>query len=175
MAPRINVPPVTRALIGALFFQSLVCAVLRYWQWSSHGVVLRPYLVLIPQLSLFFPWTFVTTTLVEGNVFTLAIATLILFHGGRYLERAWSGAEFAKFLLVVSLIPNVLTFFTEFILYALTRQEFWRSVSRFFARAELASFLQCFAPLTDMFNTIEPCQYQEPYRSRSRSSSRSAN
>ncbi|KAK8107830.1 eukaryotic integral membrane protein-domain-containing protein [Apiospora kogelbergensis] len=83
------------------------------------------WLTLVPQLSLFYPWTFVTTTLVESNIFTLSIAGFTLFHGGRYLERAWSSREFAKFLLVVSLIPNFLCFLVLVMLFTLTRNERW--------------------------------------------------
>jgi membrane associated rhomboid family serine protease len=125
MAPRLNIPPVTRALMGALLFQSLLSAVIRYRQWSANTIVLVPYLVLVPQLSAVYLWTFVSTTLVEGNVFTLAIALVTLYQGGRYLERAWSGRELAKFLLVVSLVPNFLCFVTLYTLFSLTRREGW--------------------------------------------------
>jgi membrane associated rhomboid family serine protease len=88
-----------------------------------------PYLNLIPQLSLIYPWTFLTTTLVESNVFTLAIAGVTLYQGGRYLERAWSSHEFAKFLLIVALIPNLLCFGVLVLLFSLTRNERWTYVS----------------------------------------------
>ena len=84
-----------------------------------------PYVSLVPQLSLKYPWTFVTTTLVENNVFTFAISCATLFYGGRYLERAWTSVEFAKFLLVSSLIPNIFTFGTLVILFAITGDMHW--------------------------------------------------
>ncbi len=84
-----------------------------------------PYLVLVPQLSLIYPWTFLTTTLVENNVFTAGIAGVTIFYGGRYLERAWTSKEFVKFLLVVSLIPNLLTFGTLVSLFAVTGEMSW--------------------------------------------------
>ena len=84
-----------------------------------------PYLALVPQLSLIYPWTFLTTTLVENNVFTLGIAGVTLFYGGRYLERAWTSLEFAKFLLVASLIPNVIAFGTLVALFAITGDMQW--------------------------------------------------
>ena len=96
MPPRINIPPVTRALLGALLFQSFLSAAIRYRQWTETAHIVIPYLTLVPQLSLVYPWTFLTSALVEGNVFTLAIAGLTLYHGGRYLERAWSSAELAS-------------------------------------------------------------------------------
>ncbi|KAH8888325.1 eukaryotic integral membrane protein [Thozetella sp. PMI_491] len=125
MPPRINIPPVTRILLIALVLQSMLSAVIRYRQYSAASEIVIPYLNLVPQLSLMYPWTFVTTTLVENNVFTLGIACVTLYQGGRYLERAWSGREFAKFLLITSLIPNTLTFGTMIVLFTLTRNEKW--------------------------------------------------
>ncbi len=125
MPPRINIPPVTRILLVVLVLQSMLSAVIRYRQYSQVSEIVIPYLNLIPQLSLIYPWTFVTTTLVENNVFTLAIACLTLYHGGRYLERAWSSREFGKFLLITSLIPNLLTFGTMILFFTFTRNERW--------------------------------------------------
>jgi hypothetical protein len=48
---------------------------------------------------------------VEQNIFTLLINLATVYYGGKYLERAWSSAEFGKFILVVSLISNVVAFF----------------------------------------------------------------
>lgn len=125
MPPRINIPPVTRILLVVLLLQSILSAAVRYRQWTAESEVVVQWLSLIPQLSLFYPWTFITTTLVENNIFTLAIAGLTLFHGGRYLERAWSSREFAKFLVVASLIPNLLTFLVLVSLFTLSRNERW--------------------------------------------------
>lgn len=68
-----------------------------------------PYLTIVPSLSIFYPWVFVIATLVEGNIFTLLIALNTIFHGGKYLERAWGSKDFGKFLLVVTTIPNLTT------------------------------------------------------------------
>ena len=125
MPPRINIPPVTRILLIVLVLQSMLSAVIRYRQYSKVAEIVIPYLNLIPQLSLVYPWTFATTTLVENNVFTLTIACLTLYHGGRYLERAWSSREFGKFLLITALVPNVLTFGTMILFFTFTRNERW--------------------------------------------------
>ncbi|KYK55720.1 hypothetical protein DCS_07684 [Drechmeria coniospora] len=125
MPPRINIPPVTRALLIALLVQSVLSAAIRYRQWSEKAHIVIPYLTLVPQLSIVYPWTFVTSTLVEGNIFTLAIAGVTLYQGGRYLERAWSSADLAKFLALVSVVPNLLTFSVMFLLFTLTRNESW--------------------------------------------------
>lgn len=128
MAPRINIPPVTRVLLVSLVFQSLLSAAIRYRQWSETSEIVLPYLTLIPGLSVVYPWTFITSTLVEGNIFTLAIALITLYQGGRYLERAWSSADLAKFLVIVSLIPNILTFAVMYLFFALTRNPAWTYV-----------------------------------------------
>ncbi|ATY63288.1 rhomboid family [Cordyceps militaris] len=130
MPPRINIPPVTRALLVTLAAQSALSAAIRYRQWTettpaAGSSLVLPYLTLVPQLSLVYPWTFLTATLVEGNLFTLGMACVALYHGGRYLERAWSSADLAKFLVVVSLVPNLLTFATMVFFFTLTRNERW--------------------------------------------------
>ncbi|KAK4070049.1 uncharacterized protein Triagg1_6470 [Trichoderma aggressivum f. europaeum] len=125
MPPRINIPPVTRALLGTLLFQSVLSAAIRYRQWSEDANIVIPYLTLIPQLSITYPWTFLTASLVEGNVFTFGLGAVTLYHGGRYLERAWSSADLAKFIAIVSLVPNVLTFFTMVFFFTLTRDPDW--------------------------------------------------
>lgn len=128
MAPRINIPPVTRAILVVLTVQSLLSAAIRYRQWTTDSNIVIPYLTFVPQLSVIYPWTILTTTLVENNVFTLAISAATIYNGGRYLERAWSSAELAKFVAVVSFVPNLLTFATTVTLYALTGNEGWTYV-----------------------------------------------
>lgn len=128
MPPRINIPPVSRILLIALGLQSILSAGIRYRQWTANSEIVIPYLNLVPQLSLIYPWTFLTTTLVESNVFTFSIACLTLYHGGRYLERAWSSREFAKFLIVVALVPNTLCFATMILFFTFTRDERWTYV-----------------------------------------------
>ncbi|RKU47321.1 hypothetical protein DL546_003207 [Coniochaeta pulveracea] len=125
MPPRINIPPVTRIVLIILGLQSILSASIRYKQWSADSEIVIPYLNLIPQLSLTYPWTFLTTTFVESNIFTLSIAGFTLFNGGRYLERAWSSREFGKFLLVTSLLPNLLTFGVLIFFFTLSRNESW--------------------------------------------------
>ncbi|KAK4166099.1 eukaryotic integral membrane protein-domain-containing protein [Cladorrhinum sp. PSN259] len=147
MPPRINIPPVTRILLIVLVLQSLLSGAIRYRQWTANAEIVIPYLNLVPQLSLVYPWTFVTTTLVESNIFTLSIACFTLYHGGRYLERAWSGREFAKFLLVTSLVPNALCFGTFIFFFALTRNERWTLTSIAGTIPLQISFLVAFSQL----------------------------
>jgi membrane associated rhomboid family serine protease len=129
MPPRLNLPPVTRALLLLLLCQSLLSFIVRYRQWTSpNDVLVVPYLTLIPSMSLLYPWTFVTSTFVEANVFSLAISGLTLWHGGRYLERAWTSREFAKFVAIVAFVPNSFAFATLVFLYAMTGDVMWSYV-----------------------------------------------
>ncbi|CAK7565931.1 MAG: hypothetical protein SEPTF4163_003861 [Sporothrix epigloea] len=147
MPPRLNLPPVTRITLGVLIVQSVLSAAIRYRQWSAQSHIVIPYLNLIPQLSIIYPWTFLTTTLVESNIFTLGIACVTLHQGGRYLERAWSSREFAKFLLVASLIPNILTFGALVLLFSITQDENWTLTSVAGTIPLQISFLVAFSQL----------------------------
>ncbi|KFZ17027.1 hypothetical protein V502_04794 [Pseudogymnoascus sp. VKM F-4520 (FW-2644)] len=123
MAIRLNLPPITRALLLLLLFQSLLSAAI-YFQRPTTDLVI-PYLALIPSMSLIYPWTFLTSTFVESNVLSLAISGLTIWHGGRYLERAWTSREFAKFVAMVAVVPNVFAFFTLVVMYAITGDVTW--------------------------------------------------
>lgn len=129
---RINVPPLTRGLLVCLFIFTLLNWILRpgYSDWV-HGVGKplvsvgdgAPYLAIIPSTAIVYPWVFLVATVVEENIFGLLITGLTVFYGGRYLERAWSSAEFAKFIFFVSMIPNILTYLIYIIGYAISKNE----------------------------------------------------
>jgi Eukaryotic integral membrane protein (DUF1751) len=131
MPPRINLPPLTRILLAILLGLSVLTGALRYRLWNAQpggggdgpsepSSIAVPYLTIVPQLSILYPWVLVTAALVEQNLFALAITAATILYGGKYLERAWSSPEFARFLLVVSVIPNALAFATYIIWFAIT-------------------------------------------------------
>ena len=66
--------------------------------------------MLVPTTSIKFPWTLLSAALVENNALSLAISGIVIWFGGRYLERAWGSKECAKFSLFVIMIPNVFAF-----------------------------------------------------------------
>lgn len=111
---RINVPPVTRALILLTCSFSFVCAAAR-WNISSTVEDAAaappdrsiPYLTLVPSKSFYYPWTVITSTFVEQNILNLLINTTAVYLSGRYLERAWGSRDFAFFALVGAVIPNL--------------------------------------------------------------------
>ena len=120
--PRINLPPLTRGLFLVLLALSALNVSLRFRNWSSSLTptspknyisspeLAIPYLVLVPIKSLKFPWTFLTAALVENNAVSLGVSGLVIWFGGKYLERAWGSMEFAKYLLYVTMIPNIFSF-----------------------------------------------------------------
>ncbi|KAF2762290.1 DUF1751-domain-containing protein [Pseudovirgaria hyperparasitica] len=131
MAPRINLPPLTRSLLAALIILTLLNAAVRpYPDWVS-GVEKpiiatgdgAPYLAIVPGASIVYPYVFLIATLVEQNIFGLLITGVTLFYGGRYLERAWSSQEFAKFMLFVSMLPNIVTFLFYVLAFAISKNE----------------------------------------------------
>jgi len=135
MPPRVNIPPLTRGCLVACVFLSVLTGALRYRDRMARQeeyppdsltgggsqIYTVPYLTVVPALSIVFPWAFLTATLVEQNIFTLIITLATLFYGGKYLERAWGSREFGKFLLVVAVVPNVITFLLYIAWFALTR------------------------------------------------------
>ncbi|KAJ5454638.1 uncharacterized protein N7458_005594 [Penicillium daleae] len=112
MPLRVNIPPATRAVLISLLALSLLYNIARWRQLdTSAGSVqtspIIPYLTLVPSLFYYYPWTLLTATFVEQNIFTVSLNAATIFYGGKYLERAWGSREFSKFIIAVALIPNV--------------------------------------------------------------------
>jgi membrane associated rhomboid family serine protease len=117
MAFRLNVPPVTRVLLAILFAFTILNAAVRFRALDTSfftpfgsGRHNAHYLVVTDEGAYLRPWVFFTTTFVETNVFGFAIAGLTLLFGGRYLERAWSSSELAKFILGIGTLPNIMVY-----------------------------------------------------------------
>ncbi|KAE8150412.1 eukaryotic integral membrane protein-domain-containing protein [Aspergillus avenaceus] len=112
MALRVNIPPATRTCLITLLTLTLLYNIARWRQIDATGgtpliAPVVPYLTLVPSQFLYYPWTFLTATFVEQNIFTVLLNAATLFYGGKYLERAWGSREFAKFILTIAAIPNV--------------------------------------------------------------------
>lgn len=125
---RINLPPLTRSLLAGLVVFTLLNFALRpHSNWVEkveqpligvgNGV---PYLTIVPNKAIIYPWVFALATVVEQNVLGLVTTGLTIFYGGRYLERAWGSQEFTKFILFVAVIPNLLSFFLYMMDYLIT-------------------------------------------------------
>lgn len=118
---RFNLPPLTRAFVATLILFTILNAglqptptALSWFVRTGHG---SPFFSLVPGQSFKYPWTLVTATFVEQNIFGLIGTGLTLFFGGRYLERAWGAFEFAKFIFIVCMVPNTLCFGLYIMLY----------------------------------------------------------
>lgn len=108
---RLNIPPVTR---GLLLIELAICILYTAARLSSSSTTGGwrtaevPYLALVPDKVLLYPWTLVTTTFVEQNLISFLIATATILFGGRYFERSWGSRGFAMTILITSLFPNVM-------------------------------------------------------------------
>ncbi|CZT24412.1 related to rhomboid family protein [Ramularia collo-cygni] len=133
--PRIALPPpLTRGLLLVLVSLSALNAVLRTNNWRNSTASTAPttadylssprwaipYLVLIPTKSIRYPWTALTGAVVENNIVSICISAVVVFYGGRYLERALGTKEFGKFVIFVTLLPSVMTFLIYALWHALT-------------------------------------------------------
>ncbi|KAL6245610.1 hypothetical protein RBB50_007609 [Rhinocladiella similis] len=131
MAFRVNLPPVTRALLAVTVTLSLLYNIAR-WRLlqadldpttggedkAPRRVV--PYLALVPAQCIWYPWTFLSAAFVEQNIFTLLLQGGTLFFGGKYLERAWGTKGFIYVVLIASIIPYVLAAPTYILWAAIT-------------------------------------------------------
>ncbi|KAL4955656.1 eukaryotic integral membrane protein-domain-containing protein [Aspergillus filifer] len=112
MALRINIPPATRICLISLLTLSFLYNIARWRQLDiTPGTATVsppiPYLTLVPSQFIFYPWTIITSTFVEQNIFTVLLNLATLFYGGKYLERAWGSREFTKFIVTIAVVPNV--------------------------------------------------------------------
>ena len=117
MQLRVNIPPLTRILLAVLLAISIAHQVTRY---AFHALPAE-FLALVPQQSVFYPWTYITAIFAEQNFFTLLIAAATILYGGKYLERAWGSTEFGKFVLVVTVLPNVASTVIYVLWFAITQ------------------------------------------------------
>ncbi|KAK7465374.1 hypothetical protein VKT23_005352 [Stygiomarasmius scandens] len=113
-----SIPPVTRYFtLATVAFSSL------YGWLSWNGSSPTPYLTLIPGSSLFYPWTFVTSALVEISIWELIITLIAIPPSLRYLERLWGSIETLKFIVVCIGFSNIIAFGFNWIEYIATSQE----------------------------------------------------
>ena len=122
---RFNVPPLTRGLFITLISLTVLNGILKpeyttLWPITRTGNG-APYLSIVPGSSILYPWTLATASFVEQNVLGLAATGLTVFFGGRYLERAYGQAEFVKFVLFSTVLPNAISFGLYVFFYVLSK------------------------------------------------------
>ncbi|KAJ6503352.1 eukaryotic integral membrane protein [Mycena vitilis] len=111
-----SIPPVTRGFTTATIVASLFYAWLRW-----NGTTDTPYLTVVPGSSLFYPWTFVTSVLVETSIFELIGSLIFVPASLKYLERVWGSVETLKFIAVSVGFSNIIAFGFNWIEYIFTK------------------------------------------------------
>ncbi|KAK7064081.1 hypothetical protein R3P38DRAFT_2492769 [Favolaschia claudopus] len=112
-----SIPPVTRGFTAATVVTSLFYA----WLVWTGATADAPYLVVVPGSSLFFPWTFVTSVLVETSIWELIMSLVFVPPSLRYLERVWGSIETLKFIAVSVGFSNIIAFGFNWIEFMATR------------------------------------------------------
>jgi membrane associated rhomboid family serine protease len=108
---RFNIPDFTKVLLLIDIAICVLYTLARLRTGSNEGGTHAsdvPYLALVPAKVVYYPWTLLSTTFVEQNLFNFLINVATVLFGGRYFERAWGSRGFAMTVLVTSLIPNIL-------------------------------------------------------------------
>ncbi|KIJ66281.1 hypothetical protein HYDPIDRAFT_109274 [Hydnomerulius pinastri MD-312] len=112
-----SIPPVTRGFTAA----TLAGSCLYLWIWWTTGTTYIPYLTLVPGSSLFYPWTFATSALVEISIIELLVTMAVIPASLRYFERLWGAVETLKFIVVCVTAPNIIAFAFNWIEFMATR------------------------------------------------------
>ncbi|KAH7886121.1 eukaryotic integral membrane protein-domain-containing protein [Phlebopus sp. FC_14] len=112
-----SIPPVTRGFAAA----TLAASSLYLWFWWTTGSTYAPYLTLVPGSSLFYPWTFASSALVETSILELAITMTVIPMSLRYFERLWGTMETLKFIIVCVTMPNIIAFAFNWIEFVATK------------------------------------------------------
>ncbi|CCM03138.1 uncharacterized protein FIBRA_05259 [Fibroporia radiculosa] len=113
-----SIPPATRAYTAATIAFSLLYYVLELVSGTEFAA---PYLVLIPGSSAFYPWTLLTSALVETTVVELIFTLICIPASLRYLERLWGATELLKFIAVTITVSNIIAFGLNWIEYVVLR------------------------------------------------------
>ncbi|KAH8835492.1 eukaryotic integral membrane protein [Flagelloscypha sp. PMI_526] len=111
-----SIPPATRAFTATTIIASLAY---NWFQWQGHPP--PAWLVLIPGSSLFFPWTFLTSAVVETSLLELLLTLLFIPASLKYLERLWGTLELVKFIIVTVVASNIITVAVNWIEFVVLR------------------------------------------------------
>ncbi|KIM70219.1 hypothetical protein SCLCIDRAFT_1207521 [Scleroderma citrinum Foug A] len=112
-----SIPPVTRGFS----FATIATSSLYLWiRWTSDTIYI-PYLTLVPGSSFFYPWTFVSSALVEVTVIELIFSLIVIPPCLRYFERLWGTIETLKFIFICVTISNFIAFAFNWIEFVGTR------------------------------------------------------
>lgn len=145
----ISLPPFTKICIGVFITLSILTSFLRYTEYTrqyadatkpkiqpdtdehplpetvypQYKDIIVPYLMLVPSLSIIYPWVVLTTSMIEQSLTGFIVTGAAILYGGKYCERVWNTQEFAKFMAIQCVIPPIITSFSLVTLYAVTGNE----------------------------------------------------
>ncbi|KAK9475641.1 eukaryotic integral membrane protein-domain-containing protein [Lipomyces japonicus] len=155
---RVNLPPLTKVLLAFSAVASVVVFVVRYSAYialtkatpDKHidlASIYVSYLTIVPGVSIVFPWTFLTAAFIEQNLFALLIHLGTLYYAARYCERIWGSVELARFLALVTIVPNLVTFILYILAFVFTGNTDYEFVTIFGGVAIQSAFLVAFKQL----------------------------
>ncbi|CAN6632212.1 hypothetical protein TRVA0_013S02080 [Trichomonascus vanleenenianus] len=105
-----------------------------------------PWLTIVPGQSAY-PWVLLTATYVEETVVSFLVTGSVLLYGGRYCEMVWGSTEFARFIGILTVVPNAVAFLFYRVLYGITDQPEYAAVTICGGPAVVAGFLVAFKQL----------------------------
>lgn len=75
------------------------------------GDLYVPYLTLVPgETPIFYPWVLISSTFVEPSIISFILTVSTLFYGAKYCEQIWGSMELSRFIGVLCIVPNLLSF-----------------------------------------------------------------
>ncbi|KAJ8084444.1 hypothetical protein PM082_003214 [Marasmius tenuissimus] len=110
-----SIPTVTRYFT----FATILTSVVHVWfLWKE--VDIADWVALSARTSLFRPWTFLTSVLLEPSILGLIFALITIPPSLGYLERIWGSVEILKFIIVTVVASNVIVFGFSWLEYLAT-------------------------------------------------------
>ncbi|KAG7099595.1 hypothetical protein E1B28_001425 [Marasmius oreades] len=111
----VSIPPVTRYFTLATILTSLLHA---WFRWQETDIT--SFLALVPGSSIFYPWTFISSALLETTILGVIFSLITIPPSLRYLERLWGSLEILKFIIVTVVASNVIVFGFSWLEYLAT-------------------------------------------------------
>ncbi|CAO1615558.1 unnamed protein product [Parajaminaea phylloscopi] len=128
-----SIPIATRILSLLVLCFSALVALLRLFRTEeglhvitftrADSAIAFPWLVIVPGVSFWYPWTLVTAAFCETSFLEFIVTAISLPLAGRYLERIWGPVELVRFTLIIVVLSNVIAWFIAFVIFAVLRSE----------------------------------------------------
>lgn len=80
-----------------------------------------PFLTIVPGKShYYYPWILITASFVEDSILALIFTASTLVYGARYCENVWGSKELGRFVLLQTIIPNLIALMFYSLVYSIT-------------------------------------------------------